>query len=333
MQKLTDAMQNCLSSTDWPDHNSGAINVTTKSPVIAMSNDDTTNKISVTVAGQVPVQYDMVFNTTAMAPLQRMDLQGLRLPDDILTGIRSLSYDRATKVAIKFSKPWWNPGSDEVFGGISQSDLPIRNVVYPSWNDGSENSAVLMVSYSWAQDATRMASLVREYKDDKPSKDDPLVTLCLRDLVKLWSNKPTPPTFKQLSDLYVTHHAWAWEHDPSTGGAFALFGPGQFKNVYPKFQGPFCAGKFAMCGEALSAHHAWISGAFDSAYIRMNAFLKARGREKDLEKLKGSIFGDGQGKHPEEMSEHLLAWTVRLSDSGVPSFQNSELKAGNTLAE
>ena len=105
--------------------------------------------MSFTVVGQQPVEYDMVFNITAMGPLQRMDLQGVGLSDKVLTSIRSLSYDRATKVAIRFSKQWWNAISCRIYRGISSSDLPISNVVCLSWNDGENSPAVIMVSYSW----------------------------------------------------------------------------------------------------------------------------------------------------------------------------------------
>ena len=309
-------MQRHLASTSWPASGSVAIKVATESPVVALANNDTSRKISVTVANKPLVEYDMVFNTTAMGPFQRMDIQNLGLPDDILTGIRTLSYDRATKVAIRFTKPWWHLVKDTIYGDISRSDLPISNVVYPSWNDGPDKPAVLMVSYSWAQDATRMASLVPDYNRVAPSKNDPIVTLCLQNLVTLWSGQPNAPTFKDLSDMYMTHHAWAWENDPWTGGAFALFGPGQFKNVYPQFLSLFCNNKFAMCGEALSAHHAWISGALDSAYHKVVLFLTAQRRFDDIKKLKESIFGGGAGHHAEEMDEELVKWTAILSDGG-----------------
>ena len=321
-------MASFLASTTWPSPDSAAINVKTRSPVVALSHDKEMEKIKVTVAGQPPVKYDMVFNTTAMGPLQRMDLQGLELPEKVLTGIRSLSYDRATKVAIRFSKQWWNPDSTKIYGGISSSDLPISNVVYPSWNDGEDNPAVLMVSYSWAQDATRMASLVPDYTIVQPNINDPIVTLCLQDLVKLWQYQPNPPTFEDLHCMYETHHAWAWSHDPWTGGAFALFGPGQFKNVYPHFLELFCNDKFAMCGEALSAHHAWITGALDSAYIRMCQFLIAHGRSGDFEKLRESIFGGGKGEHAEEMDQALVLRTVAMGEGGGPPGWGEEFNLG-----
>ncbi|KIW69865.1 hypothetical protein PV04_02187 [Phialophora macrospora] len=206
MQRVAEAMQSHLLSIDWPEPGSTAIKVTTGSPVTALSHDKQAKKIGVTVAGGQAVDYDMVFNTTAMGPLQRMDLHGLGLPDKILTGIRSLSYDRATKVVIRFTKPWW-----------CATDLPISNVVYPSWNDGPDHPAALMVSYSWAQDATRMASLVPDYTVVTPKKDDPIVTFCLQNLAMLWKDRiRAADLFKDLSDMYMTHHAWALGERPRT---------------------------------------------------------------------------------------------------------------------
>ena len=167
-----------------------------------------------------------------------------------------------------------------------------------------------------------MASLVPDYTIVKPTRDDPIVTLCLQNLVKLWQPKLPQLNFEDLYNMYETHHAWAWSQDPWTGGAFALFGPGQFKNVYPQFLELFCNKKFAMCGEALSAHHAWISGALDSAYLRMYQFLLKEGRTGDIIKLEQSIFGGVKDLHAEEMDEELMKWTVKLSKgaAGPPGY-------------
>ena len=329
MQLISEAIESKLAAESWPSAGSKPVTVTTKSRVVALSNDNVAKKISVTVANKAPAKYDMVFNTTAMAPLQQMDLQGLNLPDSILTGIRSLSYDRATKVAIKFSKAWWNPSDLAQYGGYSSSDLPIRTTVYPSWNDGTDYPTVLIVSYTWAQDATRMASLVQDYNPlQKPSVEDPIVKLCLENLVKLWSDRSPRPSFETLAGLYESHHAWGWENDPWTGGAYALFGPGQFKNVYPQFQLLYCQNKFAMCGEALSSHHAWISGSLDSAYIKTVEFLLANNLTDEIEKLTEAIFGGGPGSVPEEMDDELVKWSILLGEGGGPKGWGDELTWG-----
>jgi monoamine oxidase len=202
-------------------------------------------------------------------------------------------------------------------GGVSSSDLPISNVVYPSWDDGdSSQNYILMASYSWAQDATRMASLVKDYPDAEV-KDihDPLVTLCLQNLVKLFqANGHTDVTYDYLRKKYISHHAWSWSHDPWTAGAFALFGPGQFSNIYQSFfTEPLCGGKLLIAGEALSVHHAWISGAIDSAFIKVTQLAMAKRGKYGAAKMKKSVYGGGVGEMPHELDETLLYWSVELN--------------------
>ncbi|KAK0648317.1 hypothetical protein B0T16DRAFT_348400 [Cercophora newfieldiana] len=314
MSVVTDTMAACLSSTEWPKPGSASINVALNTPVVAMALAHDGSSIQVTTgAGKTPpttTPYDMVFNTTALGPLQRMDLSGLNLDRPILDGIRSLSYDRATKVAIKFNTRWWksfypDDASRNLGGGVSSSDLPISNVVYPSWDDG-DGTNVLIVSYTWAQDAARMAALVPDYTDPStptPTYTDPIAAVCLQGLVTLWQGQVGAPTLAELQGYYVTHHAWAWSHDPWTSGAFALFGPGQFENVFPL------------------VHHAWISGALDSALFAVLTFLGARATAgfpdmavkaatllaSDFNPDK-EVFGNGERSEHPERDERLAYW-------------------------
>ncbi|QPC80210.1 hypothetical protein HYE68_010962 [Fusarium pseudograminearum] len=326
MSIVTDKMNKCIEDKNWAPHNPISLKVKTSTPVVAMSESESGKKIEVTLAGaKKPESYDMVFNTTAMGPLQRMDISGLvpsfGLPEyqkKILTGIRALSYDRACKVAIKFKTRWWKgmykaSTTHDTIGGVSGTDLAVSNVVYPSWDDG-DKPAVLMVSYSWAQDATRMGALIPDYSKQDPCIDDTVVTQSLQDLVKLWSKSDPKITVDFLRSQYVTHHAYAWSHDPYTGGAFALFGPGQFKYMYPEFQHILCGGKFAICGEALSPHHAWISGALDSGYLTMVRWLAHLGDHKRVDALKKAWFGAGKDEHTAEYDEVLMYWSVKLSE-------------------
>ncbi|KAF5683551.1 hypothetical protein FDENT_7163 [Fusarium denticulatum] len=324
MSVVTDKMNDYIEDPESVPRSPISLKVTKECPVVAMSENVSEGKIELTVSpkeGLKRESYEMVFNTTAMGPLQRMDISGLisgfgpiDIQRKILTGIRALSYDRACKVAIKFKTRWWKGMYNDVgekYGGVSASDLSISNVVYPSWDDG-DKAAVLIVSYTWAQDATRMGSLIPDYSKQKPSLDDIVVTQCIENLAKLWAEKDPQITTKFLRDQYVTHHAHAWAHDVYTGGAFALFGPGQFKYIYPEFQTLLCDGKFAICGEALSAHHAWISGALDSAYITMLRWLLKRDDKPRIKALEESWFGDGQGKHVKEFDDQLMQWSVLL---------------------
>ncbi|KAL7758551.1 hypothetical protein ACKLNR_010978 [Fusarium oxysporum f. sp. zingiberi] len=333
MSVVTEKMNQCIKDPKWAPHNPVSLKVKKNTPVVAMTENHQENKIEVTITGAEGTKteaYDMVFNTTAMGPLQRMDISGLvpgfGLPQtqrNILTGIRALSYDRSCKVAVKFKSRWWKnmykaSTNGSTFGGVSGSDLPSSNIVYPSWDDGDDASAVLMTSYTWAQDATRMGSLIPDYTKQKPHIDDAVVTQCFQDLVKLWGESKDPKiTVEFLRNEYLEHHAFAWSHDPYTGGAFALFGPGQFSYIYPEFQQLLCDGKFAICGEALSPHHAWISGSLDSGYLTMLRWLFHLEDNDRADALKQAWFGRGKGEHTAEYDGKLMRWTVELSQQAA----------------
>ncbi|KAF5227689.1 hypothetical protein FOXYS1_16052, partial [Fusarium oxysporum] len=117
MSVVTEKMNQCIEDPKWAPHNPVSLKVKKNTPVVAMTENHQENKIEVTITGVEGTKteaYDMVFNTTAMGPLQRMDISGLvpgfGLPQtqrNILTGIRALSYDRSCKVAVKFKSRWW----------------------------------------------------------------------------------------------------------------------------------------------------------------------------------------------------------------------------------
>ncbi|KAI0840792.1 L-amino acid oxidase [Hypoxylon sp. FL0890] len=182
--------------------------------------------------------YSTVFATPALGCLARMDLRTLELHPSQKDAIRSLHYDDSVKVALQFDYPWWIVDCGITAGGVASTDLPLRTCVYPSYNldDGSDKPAVLLATYTWAQDANRMGSLVNTTNEDEL--------------------------------------AYSWSHDPATAGAFALFGPGQFRNLYPYLTRPAADSKFHIVGEVASAHHAWIVGALDSAYTALYRFLR-----------------------------------------------------------
>ncbi|KAF2148559.1 FAD/NAD(P)-binding domain-containing protein [Myriangium duriaei CBS 260.36] len=317
MQKLTDAMHDVITSQGARVHY--------QSPVAALTETSDANFIEVTYRDSQGVlqpreSYSAVFNTTAFGALQRMDLQGLNLSQLQQMAIRSLSYDRATKIAIKFSHNWWRdiwPQSGYKYGGVSSSDLSISNVVYPSWDDGNQPHTII-VSYSWAQDATRMAALVKQQDQEIVDKSDALIQLVFSNLVKIWAPVLKDQTKIQafqanLDNYYQSHHAFAWSHNSQTTGGFALFGPGQFSDQYVQFTKPSCGNKFWICGEAVSAHHAWISGALDSAYHAVFTWMGGNRDRKGQKALKESSLGGGPGKHPAEVDETLVWHTLRIA--------------------
>lgn len=258
-----------------------------------------TDNMFVKVVGEEKARtgYTTVFNTTSLGCLARMETQSLGLIPSVKDAIRCLHYDDSAKLALKFSYPWWIKDCGITEGGVASTDLPLRTCVYPSYNlhDGDDKPAVLLASYTWAQDANRIGSLVGQEEKEKE-----LIEVVLRDLAKLHSrpgdNENKGITYEEIKKAFTgEYNVFSWSQDPFTSGAFALFGPSQFSRLYPLFSLPAAGGKFHIVGEASSVHHAWVVGSLDSAVAAVHKFLRLYGLKKELLELKR------KWKDPEEI--------------------------------
>ncbi|KAL4723242.1 hypothetical protein ACLX1H_009732 [Fusarium chlamydosporum] len=256
-------------------------------------NSQAENNMTVHVASEPEPRagYMTVFNTTTLGCLSRIDTSGLNLHPAQKEAIRSLHYDDSAKIALQFSYPWWIVDCGIREGGCSSTDLPLRTCVYPSYNldDGNDKPAILLASYTWAQDATRLGSMIanRTCKaadaEESPPSEQELVELIIQNLARLHAGRITYEKIK--SSFTGKYHAWAWQNDPFSAGAFALYGPGQFSNLYPYLTRPAADSKFHIVGEAASANHGWVVGSLDSAYSAVYKFLYRFGLWFHLQRL------------------------------------------------
>lgn len=249
-------------------------------------------------------KYFAVFNSTTLAALQRMDLKGVKLTYGTKQAIRSLGYGASCKIAIRFSRPWWITDFDIKEGGVGRTDLPIRVCVYPSYNihDPPDQPAVLLCSYTWSQDALRIASLITQ---ESPKGEDELKTLLMHNLTLLHarSKEEYDKTYELIDKSYITHHAYDWYKDPYMSGAFAYFGPGQFSVMYNEIV--VNNGWLFLIGEATSAHHAWIVGALESAVRGVYQFLNALATIDDQSEKSRGVY------------EEAMKWLTSAED-GIP---------------
>lgn len=223
--------------------------------------------------------YDGVFNTTTLGCLRRIDTTQCFVPNSTKMALRVLAYGESCKVGIKFSSAWWRqtmPGDQQIkTGGLGHSDLHIRTLVYPSYNvlDDPSQPAVLLVSYTWQQDAERIGAIISAAS---PAGEDELKALLLRELARLHTTTPSDEAklFDIISASYLDHYAHDWSHDPTTAGAFAFFRAQQFSTLWPKVVQP--AGNLVLIGEASSPHHAWVVGAIESAVVGLYSWLYSR---------------------------------------------------------
>ncbi|EER23298.1 hypothetical protein D8B26_001388 [Coccidioides posadasii str. Silveira] len=223
--------------------------------------------------------YSGVFSSVPLGCLRRIDTSKAALNYATKQAARSLSYGAACKVGIKFSRPWWihDLGNHTVKGGLGHSDLTIRTCVYPSYNinDPADKPAVLLCSYTWQQDAERIASLFSSNPNhsQKIQEESELKEVLLRDLARLHKTeqKSEEDIYQLISGLYLDHHSFDWYKEPNATGAFGFFRPQQFSSMWNKLIQP--SGDFVIIGEAASPHHAWVVGALESAVHGVHAWL------------------------------------------------------------
>ena len=191
-------------------------------------------------SGPATVSADRAILAVPFAVLHRIDiLQPFSHPKQ--RAIRELHYDPAVKVFLQCRRRFWED-DDGIFGGRSTTDLPIRTIYYP--DHGRETGrGVLLVSYTWGEDAQRWAAL----------PPDGRVALAERDLARI---HPQAHGERELAVSKV------WQADEYAGGAFADFAPGQQTRLYEHIVA--AEGRIHFAGEHASLLHAWIQGAIQS---------------------------------------------------------------------
>ncbi|KAH9955575.1 hypothetical protein BC827DRAFT_1378989 [Russula dissimulans] len=182
-----------------------------------------------------------VISTVSFGALRAINTEYVTMSYKQRQAIRTLGYDPAVKVGIKFTSRWWGQNGQKQFGGSSYTDRQSRVLVYPSYGLGESGPGVLMVTYNWKQDAFRYGALVQN-----PN----------------WLHKVDEDTLRKNT---LDYRAFDWCHNPYTMGGWAHFGPGKFGLLYPSIVHAAGYGRFHFAGEVASHHHAWVAGALDSA--------------------------------------------------------------------
>jgi len=212
--------------------------------------------------------FSHVICTIPLPVLRVIDLSNAKLTTMQSNALRMLNYTQAVKVGLQFKTAWWTTGTDKagrrlnIVGGQTYTDRPLRTVVYPSYGDvEAGKTTTLIASYCHAEDGQRLSALVN--KDTKR-----LSQIVLKELADIHNME-----LDFLQSELINTFAWSWSDDLHTMGAFAVFGPGKFKNVYTSMNTSAADGLLHFAGEALSARHAWVEGALDSAWRAVNEML------------------------------------------------------------
>ncbi|MED2792152.1 flavin monoamine oxidase family protein [Bacillus wiedmannii] len=156
--------------------------------------------------------------------------------------IRELNYIAATKIAIEFKSRFWEKARQ--CGGKSITDLPIRFTYYPSYGIHTPGTAIVLASYTWADEALTWDSL--------PQRDR--IRYALKNLAEIYGDI--------VYSEFVTGTSFSWSQNPYSCGAFTAFEPGQELELFPYITPP--AGKVHFAGEHTTLTHGWMQGAIES---------------------------------------------------------------------
>ncbi|KAG7091716.1 hypothetical protein E1B28_008117 [Marasmius oreades] len=217
----------------------------TKDMVMSVTSDNTSNTIR--------PMYSQVVLTVSPQCMRYIDLSTCVLDYNQRSSLLMLTPGPSVKVGIKFKRNWW--ADQNITGGQSATDRPVRTVVYPSY--GGAQSTVLIASYNWTQDASNMGAWIRGRGsvDEKQLKDTILADLASVHGIKL----------EDLNDWYQGMYAFDWSNDSRFMSAFAAFNPGQFSFLLESLTRPAAGGRLHFAGDAISACHGWVAGAIESA--------------------------------------------------------------------
>lgn len=229
-------------------------------------------------------QYPYVISTLPFGQYLNGELKDNLLNDLSFTkaqAIRECNYMSSFKGFLTFKSQFWAQlGKRQDKGlGAAATDRPNRQIIYPSYgypeNGNGPKEGVLQV-YCWAEDAKRLGAL----------SDEERINECLKGISFLYPEVDVYKEFAGYADGKTTK-TWFWD-EAAGGGAFALFAPNQFKNIYPVLLTPEFDGCLNLAGEACSVHHGWIVGALDSAYNAVYNILQQAGATDKIQQMQAT---------------------------------------------
>ncbi len=157
--------------------------------------------------------------------------------------ISAIPYASAVKIGLQFKRRFWEE-DEEIYGGITYTDLPIFNIGYPSTGYQSGGKGVLLGAYIWG-----LAGM--EFTGMTPAER-------VRKAVEYGAQ--IHPQYPREFDNGV---AVAWHRSPFTMGCFGMWSDEARKDHYDNL----CRidNRIALAGEHASYINGWQEGAVTSA--------------------------------------------------------------------
>lgn len=176
-------------------------------------------------------------------PLSVLSQIPMNVGDGLANAIGAVPYRPGLKVGLEFKRRFWEQ-DEQIYGGITATNLPISQISYPSTNYGSPGPGVLLGAYS-------SGAYAYEYTTLPPAER------IARTLE--WGSQIHP----QYKDEYVSGVSVGWHKIPFTLGCFSMWSEESRAAHYRNL----CQidGRILLAGEHASYLGGWLEGGITSS--------------------------------------------------------------------
>jgi monoamine oxidase len=176
-------------------------------------------------------------------PLSALSQIPMNVGQPMAEAIAAVPYASAVKIGLQFKRRFWEE-DEQIYGGITMTDLPIKNIGYPSHGYFERGKGVLLGAYAWGSPAFELTAMSPEER--------------VRAAVHYGSQ-----IHPQYPAEFENGVAVAWHRSPFTMGCFGIWSDESRDRHYDNL----CAidGRIALAGEHASYLPAWQEGAVTSA--------------------------------------------------------------------
>jgi monoamine oxidase len=162
---------------------------------------------------------------------------------DLAAAIRAVPYSTSVKAGLEFKRRFWEQ-DEQIYGGITSTDLPISTISYPSTNYGAKGPGVLLGAYTGGPAGYELTAM---------SPQDRIAR------VLDWGSQIHP----QYKAEYLNGITVAWHRVPFTLGCFGSWNErtraAHYKNLCQ------LDGRIVLAGEHVSYYGGWQEGGITSA--------------------------------------------------------------------
>lgn len=181
------------------------------------------------------------------------------LPQHVNDAVSGITTWASTKIFLGFRERFWEQTKFPVTnGGITKTNLPICQIVYPRQNNKQKRGVLLI--YNWAKESQLFSAMT----------EDQAIREALEQVQLVYADQfSKPEDASKVSDLFEVGAVQTWSTDPSSQGAFVLFMPHTYMDNLRTLLELGDESKVGirpvyLAGDSLSFANGWIQGALES---------------------------------------------------------------------